>query len=272
MVIDFHTHCFADKIAENAISALTKNNPNEGPYLNGTIKNLQASAEKAGIDYNVIASIATKPSQFKVISDWSIEIKNERRIIPFGSIHPENKDFKDELKRLHAAGIKGIKMHHDYQNSFVDDEKLYPIYEEISNLGFVILFHAGLDIGLPEPVHCPPARLIKVVKDFPDLIIVAAHLGGDDVSYDDNKYNDVTKYLAGKAPNLYFDTSYTLKYMPAEKGLKLIRSLGTDKVLFGTDSPWTDQLEEVERIKNIGLNKNELDMILYQNAAKLLKL
>ncbi|WP_010681103.1 amidohydrolase family protein, partial [Acetivibrio cellulolyticus] len=116
--------------------------------LDGTVNNIKESMKKAGIDKSVVLSIATKPSQTEKINTWSSCIQDDS-IVAFGSVHPENENWKDELLRLKEMGIKGIKLHPDYQKFFVDDKKMYPIYELAVDLGLVILFHAGMDIGLP---------------------------------------------------------------------------------------------------------------------------
>jgi predicted TIM-barrel fold metal-dependent hydrolase len=127
----------------------------------------------------------------------------------------------------------------------------------------MLLFHAGVDIGLPPPVHCPPERLSRVLDAVPGLTIIAGHMGGYQC------WDDVHKYLAGR--DLYFDTSYSLVDMGPENMTALMRAHGTDKILFGTDSPWTDQGPEIAGIRALPLEQSEINAILGENAAQLLK-
>jgi predicted TIM-barrel fold metal-dependent hydrolase len=127
----------------------------------------------------------------------------------------------------------------------------------------MLLFHAGVDIGLPPPVHCPPERLSRVLDAAPNLTVIAGHMGGYQC------WDDVHKHLAGR--DLYFDTSYSLADMGAEGMAALIRAHGADKILFGTDSPWTDQEPEIAGIRTLPLEKSETDAILGGNALRLLK-
>ena len=83
-----------------------------------------------------------------------------------------------ERKMLKEAGIKGVKFHPEYQGFFVDDEKIFPIYETLFKEDFIIIFHAGVDLGFKEPYHCTPSRLKKVLDTFPGCMIIAAHMGG----------------------------------------------------------------------------------------------
>ncbi len=263
MIIDIHAHCFPDALAKKAMKILSAAGGNLPYYTGGTVGGLKRSMDEAGIDISVIQNIATKPSQTTAVNRWAAETKNER-IVSFGSIHPDFERWADEIKFFCDAGIKGIKFHPDYQDFYVAEKRLYPIYEAAANAGLVILFHAGLDLGYPPPYKCMPDKLAIVLEDFRGAKIIAAHMGAYDY------WDDVEKYLLGKA--LYLDTSYCLMGMSGERLLSLIKSHGADKVLFGTDSPWLDQKTEVENIRALGLAKAEEEAVFYNNAKRLLEL
>ncbi|HQD51176.1 MAG TPA: amidohydrolase family protein, partial [Defluviitaleaceae bacterium] len=199
MIIDIHTHCFSDDIARKAVPLLAQK-ANVLPYTDGTIADLKRSMKENGVDVSVIQPIATKAKQTPVINSWIMTIEDSE-IIPFGTIHPGYEDWKNEIRRLASMGIKGIKFHPDYQNFYVDDPKLFKIYEEIFSHNLIALFHAGIDIGLPEPCHCTPGRLKNLINHFKGAVIIAAHMGGYDC------WDDVEKYLLGE--EIYFDTSYS---------------------------------------------------------------
>jgi predicted TIM-barrel fold metal-dependent hydrolase len=191
VVIDFHVHAFPDNIAIKAMPSLAET-ANTIPYTDGTVSGVLDSMKTAGVDKSCILSIATKEGQTEKITDWAHNINSDfNNITAFGSVHPEYKNFKSEIKRMKSLGIKGVKFHPDYQMFFVDDKKMYPIYKELIENEMIIVFHAGLDIGLPAPYHCTPLRLKKVLDAFPDNKIIAAHMGG--FSY----WDDVEKYLMG---------------------------------------------------------------------------
>lgn len=262
MVIDIHTHCFPDAIAERAMEVLV-GNCGVQPVLDGTCTQLQASMRSAGVDKSVIMPIATKPAQARGINRWAAEINGSSSdLISFGSIHPAQEDWREEIDRIAADDIKGVKFHPDYQEFFVDDPGLVPMYRALADAGLVVLFHAGVDIGLPPPVHCPPDRLARVLDAVPDLTVVAAHMGGYE------SWDDVERYLVGR--DIYFDTSYSMADLGRERMSTLIKAHGTEKVLFGTDSPWTDQKAEVEAIRGLDLTEEEKTAILGGNAERLL--
>jgi|LSQX01.3.fsa_nt_gb predicted TIM-barrel fold metal-dependent hydrolase len=260
-VIDVHTHCFSDELAVKAIPILAKRAKTK-PYCDGTINCLRESMKKSGIDISVVQTIATKAQQTRTINKWASEIQSED-IIAFGTIHPDYKEWKEEIEYLKNNKIRGVKFHPDYQNFCVDEKSMYPIYEKLFSEGMIVLFHSGVDIGLPAPYHCTPENLSKVIDAFPQGNIIAAHMGG-------HKYwDEVQKYLIGK--NVYFDTSYSFRYLGIEVMEKMIKNHGADKILFGTDSPWGEQLKELNYIRRLNIPKPDKDLILGINFERLLQ-
>ncbi len=260
MIIDFHTHCFADKVAAKAIPKL-ESTGNVKAFLDGTVSDLKQSMKAANIDISVVQTIATKASQTEIINRWILKIR-DNNLIPFATIHPDFNNWKEEIEWLVSQGIKGIKFHPDYQDFFVDDEKLYPLYDFIFSNNLIVLFHAGLDVAYTEPFKCTPKRLRKLLRVFPKAKIIAAHLGG--YCY----WEDVEKYLVGE--EIYIDTSLAYEKLGPNKMKEIIQGHGIEKVLFATDSPWSNQHKEVLNIKSMGMNNNEVDAILGTNAQKLL--
>jgi predicted TIM-barrel fold metal-dependent hydrolase len=262
MVIDFHTHIFPDEIAERAIASLSSK-VTIVPSFQGSKAGLLASMKNAGIDYSVILPVVTKPTQTKKANEWAKEVDGDG-IIAFGGLHPDNEDYKEQIDFICSLGLKGIKMHPDYQDFFVDEPKMLPVYEYIFQKGLILLFHAGVDIGLPAPYHCPPNRLRKVLDQLKGGKIVAAHLGGHEM------WEDVGEYLVGT--DVYLDTSMGLEYFSAETLKQIVSTHSSEKILFGTDAPWSNQKEELIRIQNAGLTPKQLEDILYLTAKKLLEL
>ena len=104
----------------------------------------------------------------------------------------------EEMRRIKELGLYGIKLHPDYQEFFIGDDAALPIYAEAEKLGLPIAFHTGRDPYSPSLVHCPPDVLAKIADLFPNLTIIAAHMGGMDMP------EAAAQYLAGKS-NVYFD-------------------------------------------------------------------
>lgn len=261
-IIDIHTHVFPDKIAEKTIKFLSQEAQAE-PYLDGTVSDLKRSMDEAGITISVNQPIATTPSQVRSINDWAKGIENGR-ILSFGTIHPLLEDFAEELRRIRRMGIKGVKIHPDYQRFRPDDESVFPIYESLIENDLIALFHAGVDIGLYPPMFATPQSLARVSENFPKMKLIAAHLGGYEC------WDDVERHLVGK--NVFLDTSFVTDYMAQERLMRIMREHGFDKIMFATDSPWKSQAEEVKKISALPLSEKAKDDIFYRNACRLLNL
>ena len=262
MIIDIHTHAFPDALAERAVSTLSAV-AQVPTHSDGTCEGLRRSQQIAGIALSVIAPIATKPAQARAINAWAAEVnRHYDDLLCFGSLHPAQQDWAEEIARLVEDGIRGVKFHADYQDFFVDEPRVLPIYRALAGAGLIVLFHAGVDIGLPPPVHCPPARLAHVLDAVPELVAIASHMGGY------AQWTEVKVCLLGR--DLYFDTSYSLADLGAEHMTALIQGHGAHRVLFGTDSPWTDQVAEVGHIGALPLSDEEKAAILGENARGLL--
>lgn len=264
MIIDFHTHCFPDKIAEKAVEQLRLRSGILNPAHHGSVSQLLECQRRAGVDYSVVLNIATNPKQQHNVNEFAISQLSVDGLIPFGSVHPDSEDALDELDRLKRAGIKGIKLHPDYQEFYADDDRMLPIYEKIGKLGLITVFHCGIDFGYPSPIHCTAQRLARILPSFGGAPVVAAHLGG--VCDSDN----VLKYLAGK--DIYLDTAYSVGALCPKTAKEVADAHGADKILFATDSPWNDPIFGIEFIKCIGLNEADEKAVLGGNAARLLKI
>ena len=174
---------------------------------------------------------------------------------------PDKPSVREELERIKSLGLKGVKLHPDYQGFSVDDEKMFPIYKKISQLGLITVFHAGFDYGFPPPYGATPEKMIKALKQF-DSPVIAAHWGGIDC------YQEVLDILCKE--NIYFDTSFGYSMMPKYYAEKILEKHGTDKILFGTDSPWHNAEVENRLLSTLNLSKEDMEKITHKNAEKLL--
>ena len=264
MVIDTHVHCFPDLLAKRAIPELSER-AKLPPYSDGTIDGTKAVCRKAGVDKFLLLNIATKPKQQKIVNDWAISLLDDDMVIPFGSIHPLCEDKLEELERISKAGVKGIKLHPDYQSFFVDDPDMNDVYAKCGELGLIIILHAGLDLGLPDPVHATPERVARVTKMHPSTTFVAAHMGGFRV------WDGVLKHLYG-IENLYFDTGYCSENLPVKTATEIVKAHGADKILMASDLPWDSPTKSLEMIDSFDISEDDKEKIKGGNAKRLLAL
>ncbi len=293
MIIDFHVHTFPAKISAKAVKNLGIK-AHIKYYTDGSEQGLLASMEKAGVHYSVNQPVMTNVAQVEKINRQMAARQEEmisHGIIPFGGFHPEYKDVEKEMKLLHNAGIRGIKLHPAYQNVRVDTPNMMRIIDAASSLDMIVLIHAGIDIGIYDQDYASVEQILHVIDTVHPPKFVLAHMGGW------GEWKVVEKYLAG-AP-VWLDTSFSLgplrpsldimetdpntgQEVPAKPILdsnmnpqdfvRLCRKHGTDRILFATDSPWEDQSEYIAWTRNCGFSKEEEDAILGENAARLLHL
>ncbi|PWJ11550.1 amidohydrolase family protein [Ruminococcus flavefaciens] len=261
---DFHTHAFTDALAERAVSGLADTS-GITPATDGTLAGLRRKMAENGIDRALLLPVATKPSQQTTINNWAAEIMGDG-LYCCGTVHPDSEDAVREVERIKSLGLCGIKFHSEYQKFSPHEERMFPIYEKIAELGLIAVFHGGWDPYSEDIVRATPQSFAALAEAFPHLTIVAAHLGGLGM------WDDVERYTAGKYGNLWFDVGVISRYIEDEQLLRIIRMQGADKVLFGSDCPWDDPANEIAMINRLSLTEKEKELIFCKNAEKLLKI
>ena len=267
--IDCHTHAFADKIAEKAVEHLINYYKMPTPY-NGTLTELKNEAKKAELDAIICLCAATKGDQVKPAHDWIYKnivvpqkekVSDEFTVYPFGTYHVDCEDWLHEINRLRGWGVKGIKLHPEFQNINLKDEKLCELFEEIAG-EFVLMVHVGDEARLDDNLSTP-VKIKEIYKNFPNLQIIAAHLGGYLM------WEEVIKEIAGLP--IFIDTSSSMQFISDELLKKIIGLHDTEYIMLGSDYPLASPLEAITHLDRISyLPDSVLEKIMGDNCAKLL--
>ena len=278
VITDFHTHTFPDAIAQRAIAGMQANS-HAAAFNSGTQDGLLASMDAAGIGRSVVLPVATNPLKISSMNDKLLSQKKSQRVVNFGAMHPQAENWKQELNRLASAGVPGIKLHPQYQDTDITDIRYLRILDHAAGLGLLTVTHAGDEIAYPGVVRCSPEMVRTVFDQLGNIPLVLAHMGGW------KNWQWVAENLAHTG--CYLDTAISLgsivpiddHYAPTDLPLlsgddfvSLVRAFGSHRVLFGTDSPWADQAEEIRKLTSLPLTQAELENILSHNAARLLGL
>lgn len=258
-IFDCHTHVFPDAIAQAAVNAIGKA-AGLVPDYDGTRAGLIGRLRDAGYDAALNCPVATRPEQVRSINDWAAAA-NEWPMLCMGSIHPDFPQPAAELERLHSLGLLGVKLHPEYQKFTLDDPRLDPVWDTCAGLGLPILVHAGEDVGLPAPYRTTPRAFAELVARVPGLTVIAAHLGGY------RQWDEVESCLAGTP--VYLDTAYSLGDLPDEQFVRIIRTHGVHRVLYGTDAPWQNPCTYLKRFTALPFTDRERRWMLWDNAAEL---
>ena len=276
MIIDFHTHTFPDKIAAAAVAKLEQT-AHAISHSDGTRGGLLQSMQAAGIDHAVVLPVATNPLKCASMNDTSHALDGQDGLTYFAAIHPDAPNWQEELARVKSLGFRGVKIHPVYQGVAINDPRFIRILDRCGELGLIVVMHSGADIGFPGVEKCSPAMLRDALQQSGPVTLVAAHMGGW------RNWQEVPEYLLDTG--IYLDTAFSLgsispiddHYAPEELPMlndvqfcELVRIFGANRILFGTDSPWDDMKESVERIRALPLTEAEKAAIFSGNALRLL--
>lgn len=266
-IIDSHCHIFPDSIAKKATDSIdtfygvTASGILDGCSYIGTAENLIKQCNENGVEKCVVTSVATTPRHAQSINSYiagELELYPDR-FIGLGSLHPESEDIEADAEHLMELGLHGVKLHPDIQSFKVDDPKVIRIFEICNKKNLPILLHTGDS----RYDNSNPDRVEKILKMFPELTIIGAHLGGWSI------WEDAYKTLA-KYNNFYVDTCSSFYALPKDTAKRIIEAYGTDRVIFGTDFPMWRQDKDLEYLFSLGFSDDELENILYNNVIKAL--
>lgn len=265
-IIDIHTHTYPDAIAERAKVALEKFYVFECEGK-GTVDDLAESSARAGVGGMLLLSVATNPRQTHNVNLWAAESVEKLVALgfeaaAFGGIHQDSPDMAADVEEIKSLGLSGVKLHPDIQGVNIDDERMYKLYS-LCEGELPIYFHMGDD--RPEYRFSEADRLIKVMRDFPRLRVIAAHLGGY------RAWDKAAALAEAGGDRIMFDTSSALWAMTVERANELVRIIGTDKLMFGTDYPVLHAENELKLFMKLDLTESEREDILYNNAKKFIK-
>lgn len=254
-IIDAHAHIFPLKIAEKATDAIGRFYGISMSASVGTSGLLLQEGAKAGISRFVVHSTATTVRQVENINKYIISEKNAHpEFIGFMTLHPDMEEdaVAAQIDYCIANGIKGIKLHPDFQQFAIDEERAGKIYRQAEGR-LPILFHTGDK----RYQYSNPLLLARVAKEYPDLTVIGAHFGGY------GEWSDVYCYKGLK--NIYFDTSSTLAFLTPDEAARLIEHFGPEWFFFGTDFPMWNPSEELRRFLYLPLSEEYRTMILSRN-------
>ena len=261
-IIDAHAHIYPEKIAAKATDTIGEFYDIKMEMPSGTPEQLLCDGARAGISRYVVHSVATTAHQVRSINEFiRRECETHPEFIGFITLHQDlsEEDIAAEVDMAIANGMRGIKLHPDFQKFYIDGEEAEKFYRAVAGK-LPILLHMGDD----RYEFSKPHRLVKMAKKYPEVTFIAAHFGGY------RCWDDSPSYLG--LDNVYFDTCSSLPFISTERAKELIDLFGADRFFFATDFPMWDATSELERFNKIPLSDREREMILSGNIKRLLKL
>lgn len=257
-IIDSHCHVYPDKIADKAVEGIGKFY-DLAMHYDGRYSTLVKHGTEIGCKHYVIFSVATTPHQVHSINTFIADTvkASEGLMTGLGALHPDSETIEADIEEIVSLGLKGVKMHPDFQKFKIDDKKCYKIYE-LCQGRLPVLLHTGdsrYDFSNPQ-------RMKRVLEDFPELTVIGAHFGGWSC------WKEAVETLS-QYKNFYVDCSSSFDWLTAQESRDIVRAYGADRVLFATDFPMWNHKTELERFIAMNLTDEENRLILYKNALKL---
>ena len=256
-IIDSHCHVYPDQIADRASSSIGTFY-HEPICFDGKVSTLLREEHSSGISLHILSSVATTPHQVASINRFIADSvqQHPEKFLGLGSVHPDTSDPEEDFRQIRELGLKGIKIHPDFQQTSVADPRFLRIFALCEREKLPVLCHCGDD----RYAYSNPVQILEVLSRFPDLILIGAHFGGWTV------WRGAVAELFDQK-KLYVDCSSSLYALGRAEATAFIRFIGTERVLFGTDYPMWSPAEEVEKFNGLFLTDEEREQILWKNAA-----
>ena len=282
MIIDSHAHIFSSKIIAgvSAKSAMVEKLNLHASFAAGrtNISSLSDDCCSSGIDACLILPTADAASVRKINTAFIQLAAGSDFLFTAGTLHPFYGENKKELSRLKEHGVRAIKLcsfSQGFSLSAPETRNLFKIIESANILKngrtFVILDTFCLAheyFGTPVQHTTTPLLLSNIVRKYPGIDFVAAHMGGLAASPE-----EIFTHLV-PSKNLYLDTSNAAHTLSEKDFLRLLEIHGPEHIIFGTDWPWFDHKEELNILGRLldlaGYNVEEKEKVFYKNIAGLL--
>jgi predicted TIM-barrel fold metal-dependent hydrolase len=258
-MIDCHTHVFPPKIAPKLTAAIGRD-LGLRPAGDGTAEDLIQHLDRAGLSHALCFTAALRPDQMIPANSWMLSLRRAHpRLIPLGTVHPDHPAWEAELDRLERNGIRGLKIHPDLTGIALDSSRWDSLWEAAQGR-FSIMVHMG-PVREAGTTLSRPRDLAMVLKRFPDLTVIAAHLGGLYL------WEETLAHLAGR--NVYMDTSCCPGVIPDSAFEAILKRHDPERILFGSDyplfAPDTQQTALALLLNGIGLSVEKV----FQNGTRL---
>ncbi|MBO1001897.1 amidohydrolase family protein [Pseudogracilibacillus auburnensis] len=210
------------------------------------------------LNKNVATLVMQYPNQLRGFGTVNLQ-----RLIPLSLIK--------QAEEIHNFGLKGINLQPIFFDVDPLDRRLYPLYATAEKLGLILSFHTGVHFSLKSSIiKNNPLFLDQIAVDFPTLKLIACHGGWPwiaEMTAVARRHTNVFIEFGGLDPKYIglsgsgWDTLFTL-----------MNNLLSDQILFGTDWPVMTAERAIKSWERIGLKKEVLNKLFYENAQKLMEL
>ena len=258
-IVDIHVHIYPEKISERATQSIGRFYNIEMDAENGSVRRLATSIERSPITHCVVCSVAVKPATVESINDFiAAEVAANDNFFGLAAMHQDYADPAAEIDRAQGMGLLGVKLHPDTQAVDMDDPRLMRVYEICEARGLPLIIHCG-DYRYD---YSHPRRLKRILHEFPNLVVDAAHFGGWSIQ------DYALEFLEDE--RCFLDMSSSMRFLGPRRTRELVRIYGADRILFGSDFPMWEPADELGKFCSLGFTPAELEAMCWHNAERFL--
>lgn len=180
------------------------------------------------------------------------------RILGAVYVNPLDPDSVASIDHYVEEGFCAVKLN-PLRHAFVADDAIVdPVMEKAKQYGIPVCIHSG------HPPYSLPWSIALLAERFPEVKVMMIHMG-----HGHGVYIDAALKMARRYPNIYLEMSG----MPMSSKIReAYESVGSDRIMFGTDGPFHHPSVEIQKVKVCGLGEEAQQRIFYDNALKFLSL
>ncbi len=205
----------------------------------------------------MVCSVAVKPATVTSINDFiARSCAEDASLLGLAAMHQDFEDPEAELERAAGMGLLGMKLHPDTQKVDMDDDRFMRVYEICERLGLAVLIHCG-DYRYD---YSHPSRMKRILHEFPQLRVCAAHFGGWSVQ------DLALEYL--EEEGCFLDMSSSMKYLGLRRTRELCEIYGEDRMMFGSDFPMWNPASEYAFFRSLGFSETAYEKMCWHNAER----
>lgn len=227
-----------------------------------TAEGFVALQERAGIERTVVTSAAALFTELVYGNEWTIQ-QAERldHLLVWLVLNPlkprESFELLDRFKD--HPKVVGFKIHPVLHKYPADIKAAFRLLERLEPLGLPVLSHGE------NESYAAPGRLRRLSKGFPSLTIITAHFGAGQPGQMEEAIDALQDCETG---NLYTDMG-TARAIRTGTIAQMVRAVGADRILFGTDSPLYEPMAFPALLAAADITDEEREQIAYKNAERL---
>jgi predicted TIM-barrel fold metal-dependent hydrolase len=222
-----------------------------------------ALQERAGIERTVVTSTAALFGELVYGNEWTIQQAETRpHLLVWLVLNPlREKDSYELLERFKDhPKVVGVKIHPVLHKYPADIKATFRLLERVAPLGLPVLSHGE------NESYASPARLRRLAEAFPSLPIITAHFGA---GAGGQTHEAIDAFQDCRTHNLYTDMG-TARAIRTGIIAQMVRGIGADRILFGTDSPLYEPAAFPALLAVADISAEERELIAHGNAERLI--